>query len=100
MLLRTVLAATLIAVAGSAANAQCGAPGTANSEPKLRENMVITTEWLAEHLHDPNLVVLSVGSTPEFYSKGHIPGARQVLLSEIVVTRDGIPNELPPVEKL
>ena len=57
--------------------------------------MLVTTEWLAAHLHDPDLVVLSVGSTPEFYSKGHIPGARQILLSEIAVTRDGIPNELP-----
>lgn len=70
------------------------------SGPKLRKEMLVTTEWLAAHLHDPDLVVLSVGTTPEFYSKGHIPSARQILLSEIAVTRDGIPNELPPVEKL
>jgi thiosulfate/3-mercaptopyruvate sulfurtransferase len=46
------------------------------------------------------VVVLSVGATPEFYSNGHILGARQILLNEIAITRDGIPNELPPVEKL
>src|SRR5262249_51995230 len=48
----------------------------------------------------PELVILSVGATPEFYSRGHIPGARQLLLSEIAVTREGIPNELPPVKEL
>jgi thiosulfate/3-mercaptopyruvate sulfurtransferase len=71
-----------------------------SSEPKLRKEMLVTTEWLAAHLNDRDLVVLSVGATPEFYSQGHIPGARQILLSEIAVTRDGIPNELPPVERL
>ncbi|HEY7403268.1 MAG TPA: sulfurtransferase [Candidatus Angelobacter sp.] len=77
-----------------------GAQAPGSSEPMLRKEIVVTTEWLAAHLHDQNLVVLSVGSTPEFYSQGHIPGARQILLSEIAVTRDGIPNELPPIEKL
>src|ERR1051325_7412045 len=66
-----------------------------SAAPPLRKEMLVTTEWLAAHLHDPDLVVLSVGSAPEFYSKGHIPNARQILLSEIAVTRDGIPNELP-----
>lgn len=71
-----------------------------DSTPKLRPDMLVTTAWLAEHLHDPDLVVLCIDSTPEFYAKGHIPGARQISLSEIAVTRDGIPNELPPVEDL
>ena len=75
-------------------------PTSSGGQPKLRKEMMVTTEWLAAHLHDTDLIVLSVGATPEFYSKGHIPGARQILLSEIAVTRDGIPNELPPVEKL
>ena len=66
-----------------------------SSTPRLRKEMLVSTEWLAAHLRDADLVVLSVGATPEFYSKGHIPGARQILLSEIAVTRDGIPNELP-----
>ncbi len=71
-----------------------------DSTPKLRPEMLVTTAWLAEHLHDPDLVVLCIDSTPELYAKGHIPGARQIKLSEIAVTRDGIPNELPPVEQL
>jgi thiosulfate/3-mercaptopyruvate sulfurtransferase len=71
-----------------------------SSAPKLRPEMLVTTEWLADHLKDPNLVVLCVDSTPEFYAKGHIPDARQIKLSEIAVTRDGIPNELPGMEEL
>lgn len=62
--------------------------------------MLVTTEWLAAHLHDPDLLLLCVGATPGFCGKGHIPGARQILLSDIAVTRDGIPNELPSAEKL
>jgi thiosulfate/3-mercaptopyruvate sulfurtransferase len=67
-----------------------------SSAPTLRREMLVSTEWLAAHLHDPELVVLSLSAAPEFYTRGHIPGARQILLSEIAVTRDGIPNELPP----
>jgi len=77
-------------------------PATAqhNAEPKLRPEMLVTTGWLAEHLNDPGLVVLSITSTAESYSRVHIPGARQIKLGDIAVTRDGIPNELPPVEEL
>lgn len=74
--------------------------GQTSPAPKLRPEMLVTTEWLAEHLQDPALVVLCINSSPDFCSKGHIPGARQINLSEIAVTRDGIPNELPPMEVL
>jgi thiosulfate/3-mercaptopyruvate sulfurtransferase len=93
MFFRIIRAALLIAMAGSPLMAQGGAA------PKLRPEMLVTTEWLAEHLQDPDLVVLCVAASPEFCAK-HIPGARQISLEEIAVTRDGIPNELPPVEKL
>lgn len=71
-----------------------------NAEPKLRPEMLVTTAWLAENLSEPDVIVLCIDSTPEFYSKGHVPGARQIKLEEIAVTRDGIPNELASVETL
>jgi len=71
----------------------------AGSAPKLRPEMLVTTGWLADHLRDPDVVVLCIDSAPEFYAR-HIPGARQIKLSEIAVTRDGIPNELPPIDAL
>lgn len=91
-----------LAIAAALAFACTGvlAQTTGKSAPELRSEMLVTTEWLAGHLHDPGLVVLCVSAAPEFYDKGHIPGARQILLNEIAVTRDGIPNELPSTEKL
>jgi thiosulfate/3-mercaptopyruvate sulfurtransferase len=71
-----------------------------NSGPKLRPEMLVTTAWLTENLSEPDVIVLCINSTPEFYTKGHIPGARQIKLDDIAVTRDGIPNELPSVETL
>jgi thiosulfate/3-mercaptopyruvate sulfurtransferase len=37
---------------------------------------------------------------PDACDKTHIPGARRILLREIAVTRDGIPNEMPPDAEL
>lgn len=38
---------------------------------------LVTTDWLAEHLDDPNIRVIEVESDPEgkAYDEGHIPGA-------------------------
>jgi len=82
------------------ANAVSACAQAAASAQPLRKEMLVSIDWLAAHLHDPDLVLLSVGVTPDFYNKGHIPEARQIKLGDIAVTRDGIPNELPPVEEL
>jgi thiosulfate/3-mercaptopyruvate sulfurtransferase len=37
--------------------------------------VLVTTEWLAEHLGDENLVVAEVDESPELYDEGHVPGA-------------------------
>jgi thiosulfate/3-mercaptopyruvate sulfurtransferase len=94
MFFKSVLLAALAFVPGPLLRAQ------AATAPKLRPEMLVTTAGLAERLNEPDVVVLCVTSTPEFYTKGHIPGARQISLADIAVTRDGIPNELPPVEAL
>ena len=44
------------------------------AEPKLRPEMLVTTGWLAENLSEPDVIVLCINSTPEFYTKGHFPG--------------------------
>ena len=68
--------------------------------PKVRTEMVVTTNWLAKHVHDPDVIVICVAANNGFYANGHIPGARLVGLYEIAVTRDGIPNELPGAGQL
>jgi thiosulfate/3-mercaptopyruvate sulfurtransferase len=65
-----------------------------------RPRLLVTTEWLAQHLSDPSVVVLHVGRDRSSYDAGHLPGARLLLLGELAVTRDGIPNELPPLADL
>jgi thiosulfate/3-mercaptopyruvate sulfurtransferase len=37
--------------------------------------VLVTTDWLAEHLHDANLVVAEVDENPDLYDEGHIPAA-------------------------
>ena len=38
-------------------------------------DVVVTTEWLAAHLGDDNLVVAEVDENPDLYEDGHIAGA-------------------------
>ena len=66
----------------------------------MRSEMIVSTGWLAGHLNDPKVVVLHVARARAHYDEGHIPGARFVGWSEITATRDGVPNELPPVADL
>ena len=65
-----------------------------------RPDMLASTEWLAAHLNDSNVAVLHVAPNRKTYDEGHIPGARFVAQGDLAVTKDGIPNELAPVEKL
>jgi thiosulfate/3-mercaptopyruvate sulfurtransferase len=38
--------------------------------------ILVSSSWLAEHLQDPDLVVLQVANLRADYDRGHIPGAR------------------------
>ena len=68
------------------------------TESGLRADMVVSTEWLAQHLQDPDLVILHVGVLGrEDYEDAHIPGARFVALDEIAPVRPGLGFELPTV---
>jgi thiosulfate/3-mercaptopyruvate sulfurtransferase len=68
--------------------------------PAVRTDMLVSTAWLAQHLNDPKIVVIEVSRDRTAYDAGHIPGARFLALSDIVTTRDGILNELPPAAAL
>lgn len=61
--------------------------------PVVQQRMLVTTDWLAANLRYVTLI--EVGSSKEAYMKGHIPGAVFLPLDQLVVERDGIPNELP-----
>jgi thiosulfate/3-mercaptopyruvate sulfurtransferase len=46
--------------------------GYANAE------MLVSTEWVAEHLNDPNVRIIESNEDSLLYSSGHIPGAVEV----------------------
>ena len=37
--------------------------------------VLVTTDWLIEHLNDPSVVVAEVDENPDLYEEGHVPGA-------------------------
>jgi thiosulfate/3-mercaptopyruvate sulfurtransferase len=45
------------------------------AEDAYAKPVLVTTDWLAEHLNDDDLLVAEVDEAPELYDEGHIPGA-------------------------
>jgi thiosulfate/3-mercaptopyruvate sulfurtransferase len=45
------------------------------AEGDVMADVLVTTEWLAAHLGDDNLVVAEVDENPDLYEDGHIAGA-------------------------
>lgn len=75
----------------------------ATSDPKT----LVTTEWLASHLNDPDLRILDASwylpgvdrNGRKEYENAHIPGARFFDIDEISDLRSELPHMVPPVEK-
>ncbi len=45
------------------------------SDNGYEKPVLVTTDWLAEHAGDANVVVAEVDENPDLYDEGHIPGA-------------------------
>jgi thiosulfate/3-mercaptopyruvate sulfurtransferase len=69
------------------------APGQGAVHPE----MIVSAQWLSEHLNDPKVIVLHVAEKRSEYTSGHIPGARFLALSDFIEGEDA---ELPSTEKL
>jgi thiosulfate/3-mercaptopyruvate sulfurtransferase len=70
------------------------------SDPLVRGSLIVSTEWLAQHLKDDSLVLLQVGEKDE-YTAAHIPGALFIALADISTPRgEGLALELPSVNQL
>jgi len=86
-----VLASTFVLVGSLAVGTPAAGP---------RDGLLVSTSWLAQHLHDANLVLLHVGPKAEF-AAGHIAGARYVELRDASVSApDGLTLEMPPADTL
>ena len=67
----------------------------------VRSEMLVSTQWLAEHLKDPDVVVLHITDSQSDYKRGHIPGAHFLAASKVVANDvGGLNAELPPVQQL
>lgn len=65
-----------------------------------RDELLVTSAWLAQHAADKDLVILHIG-TPDGYKAKHIPGAHLVGPNGLTVkTPEGLVTELPPPEDL
>jgi thiosulfate/3-mercaptopyruvate sulfurtransferase len=86
-----ILALSLALVAATGAHAPAASP---------REALVVSTAWLAQHLHDANLVLLHVGAKAD-YDAQHIPGARYVAVTpDLAAPNNGLNNEMLPPDVL
>jgi thiosulfate/3-mercaptopyruvate sulfurtransferase len=68
-------------------------------QAKVRSSMIVSTEWLAQHLNDKTLVLLHVGDKKE-YDAAHIPGAQFIQSTDFSTRGQNLVLELPPVEQL
>ncbi|GAB4478407.1 MAG: sulfurtransferase [Anaerolineales bacterium] len=48
------------------------------SSEYVHPEVLVETEWVAEHLHDPNVRLVESNEDPLLYETGHIPGAVKV----------------------
>ena len=75
--------------------------------PESDPQLLVSTDWLADHLGAPDVRVLDgtyripgQGGDPKTdYERAHIPGARFFDIDEISDTTSPLPHMLPPVEK-
>jgi thiosulfate/3-mercaptopyruvate sulfurtransferase len=89
---RNALALFLLS-AGAAAAATCGGHGT-------QQSLIVSTNWLADHMKDANLVVLAVGEKSD-YDAEHIAGSQFIEYRSVGAKgATGLTLELPPMDQL
>ena len=62
--------------------------------------VLVSVDWLADHLQDSSLVLIHVGMPTAESSGEFIPGARFLNYQEIVRARDGLIVEMPDISDL
>jgi len=65
--------------------------------PIYGQSMLVSTDWLQANLH--KVKVIEIGDR-DTYNAGHIPGASLVAFSSLVTDVNGVPAELPPIDRL
>ncbi|MEM6331726.1 MAG: rhodanese-like domain-containing protein [Planctomycetota bacterium] len=73
----------------------------ANTLPPLRDHLLVSADWLANRLDDPNVLLLHVGHGPNVYTqRGHLPGAIFADVFEVLREDSTTPGRLPTRRQL
>jgi len=75
-------------------------PQSSKSAGAAHPELVVSTQWLAEHLSDPNLVIVHIGHHESDYLAGHIPGARYLPMDNFATGDEAPGTELLPPDQL
>ena len=87
------------AVVAAMATTVLALPTTTVAQAKF-DAPIVSTQWLADHLNDPSVVVLHLAAARRDYTAGHIPGARFLWINDVAPSTPDLNTELPPVARL
>jgi thiosulfate/3-mercaptopyruvate sulfurtransferase len=90
----------LARVVSSLTSAALIVPALVHAQSARFDSPIVSSAWLAEHLNDPNVVVLHLAGIRRDYTTGHIPGARFLWFNDVAPSNPDLNTELPSVAKL
>ncbi len=61
--------------------------------------MFVSTQWLADHMNDKDLVILQVGFSRNEYKFAHLPNARFIWFNSLAVSNPDLNTEMPSVDE-
>jgi len=96
VVLSIFVAGLLVSFCGFAASTRPSGSVNGAAHPEL----VVSTKWLADHLADPNLVIVHIGHDEGDYRAAHIPGARYLAMDKFATGHDAPGTELLPPDEL
>ena len=76
------------------------AQGSSSAGVPAHPELLVSTQWLADHLRDPNLVIVQIGHDDEDYRAGHVPGARYLAMDKFATGQTPPGTELLPPDEL
>jgi thiosulfate/3-mercaptopyruvate sulfurtransferase len=90
---------TLVVAVGVALSARPAVAATTDPARRSVDQFVVSTEWLAAHLRDRDLVIVEV-VRDDTARVARIPGSRSLLYRHLTVRRDSLSTEVPTPDSL
>jgi thiosulfate/3-mercaptopyruvate sulfurtransferase len=76
--------------------AESGSGAQSKTSGAAKPELVVSTQWLADHLSDPHLVLVHIGHDESDYREAHIPGARYLAMDKFTDHNPPGTELLPP----